>query len=133
MSVLSTADRVLQATGELRELRSRLTELDDERAIVEKRIQTLLAEIGAATRSDVPAAGETPRQRWHREPVNTSEKILAMLDENPDTAFNTLDFAKRWNDISGIDSFRAALSRLTAQGKIRRIRQGWYSAITSKR
>jgi len=133
MSVRATADRVIEATGELRELRSRLTELDAERASVEKRIQNLLAEIGVATRPDVPTASETPRRHWRREPVITSEKILATLEENPDTAFNTLDIAKRWNDISGIDAFRASLSRLTAQGKIRRIRHGWYSAITSKR
>ena len=132
MSVLSTADRVIEATGELQELRSRLAELDAERAVVEKRIESLLAEIGTATHSAAPAAGSTFSIRRHASEATTSEKIISMLENKPDGIFNTLDIAKRWNDVRRIDVYRSALSRLSSQGKIRRIRQGWYSAMPPK-
>ena len=127
MSVRMTADRVLEATEELRELRGRLAELDQERAAIETRIETLLGEIaGKALSPQEAAAAEPPKPV----PVNTCDKILQTLNESPDQEFTATQLYRIWKEKrrSSLPGFYSALSRLTAQKKIRRVRFGRYSA-----
>jgi len=124
MSADDNADRVLRLMGELQELRKRRTDLDAERAGIEKRIDELMAAIGSA-------AGSAVIPGWNdRAPEMTSEKILMTINRSPDATFTALDIATLWHDGTGMDAWRTALSRLCVQGKIRRILHGGYTAIS---
>ena len=123
MSVRATADSVLQATEKLQQLRGRLAELDRERAAVEGEIQAVLKEIASAA--------STPLEPSSPFPTTTAEQILATLNANPDATFTASDFVNMWEGRGGatLVGFRAALSRLSAQRKIRRVKFGRYAAL----
>jgi len=122
MSVRSTADSVLQANEKLKRLRSRLEELDRERAAVEGEIEAVLKEIASAASTPVVPTSV---------PATTAERILATLEANPDSTFTALDFARMWSGRGGatLTGFRSALTILSAQGKIRRVRFGRYTSL----
>ena len=131
MSLRATAARVLEASGELQRLQNHLADLDRERASVEGEIQKLLTEIAGAAAPPPSQPSVDPAPPPAELPVLTSEMILVTVRANPDKTFSASDFVRIWDGKGGatIIGFRAALSRLSAQGKIRRVRFGWYTAL----
>jgi len=125
MSADDNADRVLRLMGELQELRKRRTDLDAERAGIEKRIGELVAAIGSEAGSPALIPG------WNdRAPETTSEKILLTINRSPGATFTAIDIAALWNDSRRVEAWRTVLSRLCAKGKIRRVIHGRYTAIS---
>jgi len=114
--VRAEADRILQATADLGELRKRLAELDAERAAVEAAIQQRLAQIGALGFVE------------SRAPVSSVEHVLAYMRNYPDTIITAVDIARDWKITSNADmnNIRTALSRLFARRKIEKISVGRY-------
>ena len=114
--VRAEADRILQATADLGELRKRLAELDAERAAVEAQIQQRLAQIGTV------GFGES------RAPVSTVDHVLAYMRNHPDTIITAVDIARDWKITSNRDmnNIRTALSRLYARRKLKKISVGRY-------
>lgn len=123
MSLRSTTDSVIEATERLQRLRGRLQELDQERFSVERQIEASLKEIAAAALT--PVEPSTPAA-----PANTAERILSTLNANPEMTFTASDLQRMWHGKGGatLVGFRAALSRLATQRKIRRVTFGRYSA-----
>jgi hypothetical protein len=123
MSVRSTADSVLQANEKLQRLRSRLEELDRERAAVEGEIEAVLQEIASAASTPVVPTSSAPG--------TTAERILATLKANSGATFTASDFVRMWNGRGGatLVGFRSALTRLSKQKKIRRVKFGTYAAL----
>lgn len=129
MSVRVTADRVLEATEELRELRGRLAELDQERTAIEERIEVLLGDIAGKAKPSAPEEAPQPQPEPKPVPVNTCDKILETLTANPEQSFTATQLYTVWHDKgwSSLQAFYSALSRLTKQKKIRRLQFGRYS------
>jgi hypothetical protein len=110
------ADRVLAATDDLRELRKRLTELDAERAEIERKIEARLAQIGTSS----PSGAIEPR--------SATDHVFAFLRLHPNTMYTAADIAREWkltreNDMNNV---RSALWRLHAKKKIAKISFGRY-------
>jgi len=110
------ADRVLEATDDLRELRKRLAELDVERAEVERRIEERLAQIGTTQPSDAS------------EPRSTADHVLAYLRRHPNIIYTAVDIAREWKLTreGDINNIRSALWRLHDRKKIGKISVGRY-------
>ena len=119
--LLTSVEQVLEATEDLRSLRNRLAELEAERREVEEKIQQRLAQIAGATGSDVSSNRTS-------EESTIPQRILAVMQREPDAVFTAMDFATRWHANSDrlINTYRAALSRLSRRGKINRVGFGRY-------
>jgi hypothetical protein len=141
MTLLENVEHVLEAVADLRDLRNRLAELDEERTMIEERIRRRLVEIAGA--ASTTAGGEPdaapPNSALH--PGMTSPLVNATLAsrgrvlETVKSAHGRVitapDIAAAWGrtgDESTINSIRAALSRLAAAGKIRKVGYGKYAA-----
>jgi beta-phosphoglucomutase-like phosphatase (HAD superfamily) len=111
------ADRVLEVTDDLRALRTRLAELDAERAEVERKIEARLAQIGTTSPSDAS------------EPRSAADHVFAYLRLHPNTICTAADIAREWKVRSerDINNIRTALWRLHAKKKIARISFGRYA------
>lgn len=115
-NVRAEADRILEVTADLGELRKRLADLDAERAAVEAQIQQRLAQIGALGPVESKA------------PVSSVEHVLAYMRLHPDTIITAVDIARDWKITSNADmnNVRTALSRLYARRKIEKLSFGRY-------
>ena len=116
VDVRAEADRILEATADLGELRKRLAELDAERAAVEAKIQQRLAQVGALGPVESKA------------PVSAADHVMAYMRLHPDTIITAVDIARDWKvtSVAHINNIRTALSRLYARGKLEKISVGRY-------
>jgi uncharacterized protein involved in exopolysaccharide biosynthesis len=112
--VRAEADRVLQITAELGDMRKRLAELDAERAELEQRIKERLLQLG--------------RSEKEGEPRSIADHVLAHLRRNAGTVYSALAIANEWQftRTSDINNVRAALHRLHARRKIDKVSFGHY-------
>jgi hypothetical protein len=155
MTLLENVEHVLEAVNDLRDLRNKLAELDEERAAVEERIRRRLGEIAGAAAESVNSTPASATQlimgaeasSRHVSPGMTSplvragmalvalaskERVLATINEAQGRTIGALDIAQAWgksDDEATINSIRASLSRLTADGKIRKMGYGRYAAL----
>ncbi len=137
MGLLHNVDAVLEAVADLRELRNQLATIDEARASVEDRIRTRLAQIASAT---VPTAsapssfaqdvspGRSSGSRLLRV-IGMADRVLASLHQMAGADLAAPDVAMMWGveDEGTINSIRAALSRLNAAGKIKKVGYGRYT------
>ncbi|HEX3111256.1 MAG TPA: type IV toxin-antitoxin system AbiEi family antitoxin domain-containing protein [Thermoanaerobaculia bacterium] len=111
---------VIDDSDQLQKLRTRLAEVDAERAQIQAQINACMQRIAAVVNRTVPPAPHTPLKHH----------ILWILRSNAASSLSPTDVAERLGMTrrAQLENIRVHLSRMRARGWIKRVGHGRYQA-----
>jgi hypothetical protein len=139
-SVARRLDEVLDASTRLRDIKTRLGELEEERAALESQAERLLEVVAAAASSALaplkpPASNPEPVVPDRPRPAplfrfvsgSLTDRIVEFLDAN-DGVYGATEVAAKLGltDVSSVNTIRGTLSRLHLEGRIDKAGYGKY-------
>lgn len=143
-SVTKRIDEVAAITSKLRDIRTRLGQIDEERATLEAHAEKLLGFLAArAAQQQRPSRHDQVEDanavmpgmmtfvRLATDRLSLTDKIISVLDANPTSELGATDLAAALglSGESSTNTIRGTLSRLNAEGRIRKTGFGKYVSL----
>lgn len=128
--MLPDLDHVTEAARKLVELRTRIAQLDEERAALQQQIAEIVEDLTAGpvapAAARIPAVME-PVRASHRE-ITVRDQILTLMLNSRGEVFTSLDIALRLGDADSRTqaNIRTLLSRMRREGQIEKVSHGRY-------
>jgi hypothetical protein len=130
IAITERLDDVIAATTALREVRTQLQLLEEQRINLEEAAQRLLQVVAgvASNALSVPVPRSASRTSSSGSGPTLTDRVVAFARSNAGNTFSAADLTGEVRGDASADTVRGTLSRLAAEGRIVKVAYGRYTA-----